>query len=166
MDKEKVIKQSEEHPETWNIINETLNDTVSGYEHLLALKNSIPKELYAYLLREIWKMKTDGISIELALKMFENISPEDLMYTDELEAIREFDEEIEIYRGTDINEKVPRLCWTLRKSIATKNSDFANGRLFMAIIPKSKIIMYIAHDGDEDEIVAHVESGYKYIDER
>ena len=163
MDKDKAIKQEKEYPETWNIIRETLNDTVFGYEHLLSLKKSIPKELYAYLLRNIWKMTTDCISIELALKMFEDVLPEDLMFDDELEAIRNFQENIVIYRGADNNEKRPRLSWTLRKSVATNNSDFAKGRLFKATIPKSKIIMYIAHDGDEEEIVAFVESGFERL---
>lgn len=42
---------------------------------------------------------------------------------------------------------------------------FAKGRLFIAEIPKSKIIMYISHDGDEEEIVAYVESNYQCMDE-
>ena len=161
-----MIKQSELHPEVDSIISKTLANTEAGYEYLYSLKGSIPKELYAYHLRKIWNMKTDGLSLELALRMFEGVQPEDIMYEEELEAIEQFDEYITIYRGASTAEKVPRLSWTLRKSVATNSSDFANGRLFIAKIPKKDILLYLAKDCDEEEVVVHVTEGYEIVDEQ
>ena len=164
MDRKKIIRQMDEHPETWNVRRMTADNTLEGYKYLLGLKNRLPKELYASLLRDIWTMKTEGISIELGLEMFNDVLAEDLMYDDELAAIDSFNDTITVYRGASTSEDVPRLSWTLRKSEAT-NSDFARGRLFVANISKNKIIMYVAHDGCEEEVVAHVTENYEIIDE-
>lgn len=165
MDIKKAVKQSEEHPEVDSIISKTLADTEEGYRYLYSLKNSIPKELYAFYLRKIWNMKTDGLSVDLALKMFEGVQPEDIMYEEELEAIKQFDECITIYRGASIAERVPRLSWTLRRSVAANSSDFANGRLFIAKVPKKDILLYLAKDCDEEEVVVHVTEGYEIVDD-
>ncbi len=165
MDITKVIKQSELHPEVDSIISKTLANTESGYKYLYSLKGSIPKELYAYHLRRIWNMKTDGLSLDLALQMFEGIEPEDIMFDEELDAIKQFDDYITIYRGASTTEEVPRLSWTLRKSVATNNSDFANSRLFIAKVPKKDILLYLAKDCDEEEVVVHVTEGYEIVDD-
>ena len=165
MDKEKVREQMESYPVVDSIIPKTLEDTESGYQYLLSLKEYIPKELYAYCLRRNWKMTTEGLSLDLALRMFEGVQPEDIMYEEELKAIEQFDENITIYRGASVKEEVPRLAWTLRESVAANNSDFAHGRLFRATVPKKDILLYIAEDGDEEEIVVHVTEGYEIIDD-
>lgn len=164
MDVKKAMSQRESYPEVDAIIPKTLANTEEGYEYLFSLKCSIPKELYAFYLRTIWNMKTSGLSLDLALRMFDGVKPEDLMYKEELEAIKQFDEFITIYRGASTEEKVPRLSWTLRKSVATNNSDFANGRLFTATVPKKDILMYLAKDRDEEEVVIHVTDGYEIFD--
>lgn len=164
MDVKKVMRQMELHSEVDSIIQKTLADTERGYQYLFSLKELLPKELYAYCLRKNWSMKTDGLSIDLALRMFDGVRPEDIMYEEELKAIEQFDEYITIYRGASISEVVPRLSWTLRESVATNNSDFAHGRLFRATVPKKEILLYLAKDCDEEEIVVHVTEGYEIID--
>lgn len=164
MDVEKVKRQQELYPEVDSVISKTLDNTEDGYRYLYNLKGSIPKELYAFYLRRIWGMKTEGLSFELALQMFEGVEPEDIMYEEELDAIKQFDDYITIYRGTSITEEVPRLCWTLRESVATNNSDFAHGRLFKATVPKKDILLYITKDGAEEEVVVHVTEGYEIVD--
>ena len=82
-----------------------------------------------------------------------------------MEAIKHFDDYVTIYRGDSLAEKSPRLSWTLRRSVAADNSDFANGRLFIATIPKRDIMLYLAKDSDEEEIVVHVTEGYEIVDD-
>ena len=80
MDVKKAIKQSEIYPEVDTIIHKTMANTEDGYKYLYSLKGTIPKELYAFYLRKIWNMKTDGLPVDLALKMFDGVKPEDIMY--------------------------------------------------------------------------------------
>ena len=109
-------------------------------------------------------MKTEGLSFELALQMFEGVEPEDIMYEEELDAIKQFDDYITIYRGTSITEEVPRLSWTLRESVATNNSDFAHGNLrymFEYADGSMKKLIYAYFDNTAeytDEGVEHYES--------
>ena len=159
-----ILKQKSRYDEPESLIGLTLENPLKGYEKLLEFKATLPKELYAYWLRTLWKMNTNGLSPSLSLQLFSDVSPEDLMYEDELEAIKNFEDVITIYRGTDKTESVPLMSWSMRKDIASQ-SHFARGRLFVARIPKTKVIMYISHDGDEEEIVAYVESGFEIIDD-
>lgn len=162
MDMKIIKKQMEKHPELAELISMCLENSCEAYKYLYSLKNSIPKELYAYRLRELWKMKTHQVPTELALHMFEGVLPEDIMYEDELKRIKQLDDFVTVYRGAEISEEKPRLSWTLRKSVAT-SSDFARGILFKAKVPKEDILLYIAHDGDEEEVVVHVTANYERI---
>ncbi len=107
-------------------------------------------------------MNTANVSNELRLKMLEGVDREDLMYQDELDAIKMFDDCITIYRGTSPKESVPGICWTIYKHVA-EGSEFNFGRVFKAVIPKSSVIMHFAHEEAEGEIIAHVTSGYTII---
>ena len=164
MDVKKALKQKESYPEVASIIQRTLNNTEEGYTYLYSLKNLIPKELYAYNLRTIWNMTTNGLSVGLALKMFEGVDPEDIMYEEELKAIEGFEDYITIYRGANKDETSPRLSWTLRKDVAFNNSEFAGGRLFKAIVSKKDILLYISKDCDEEEIVVYVNGECDIVD--
>lgn len=105
-----------------------------------------------------------NVSVEMRLRMLDGVSWEDIMYQDELDAINNFEPEITIYRGTDLSEDMPGLSWALRKSIAA-SEPFNRGKVFKAVIPKEKILVYFAHEEDETEIIAHITSGYSIIEE-
>lgn len=86
------------------------------------------------------------------------------MYQDELDAInKELGETITIYRGVPASETIPGLNWAKHKWVA-EGSEFNKGKVFMATIPKSSILLYYAHEEDEGEIIAHVTSGYTVIE--
>jgi hypothetical protein len=163
----KCLIQEDKYPEVRECISKSkkMNDALPSYEYLYALRDSIPKELYAYYYRRILQMNTANVSVELRLKMFEGVDPEDIMYQDELDAINnEFGETIVVYRGASASEEMPGISWTKYKWVA-EGSDFNKGKVFMATIPKSSILLYLAHEEDEGEIIAHVTTGYKVIEE-
>ena len=139
-------------------------DALPSYEYLESIRSSIPKELYAYNLRALLQCNTENVSPEIRLRMLEGVLWDDIMYQDELDAIKNFDSEITIYRGTDYTESTPGLSWALRKDIA-ESVPFNRGRVFQATIPKESIIAYLAHEEDETEIIAHVTSGYTIIED-
>lgn len=166
LDEKKWQQYYDQYPEVSECIGQakTLSNALPCYEHLFRLKSTIPKELYAFYFRKILQFNTANVPNELRLKMFEGIDPEDIMYQDELDEIKNnFDEQLTVYRGTSKAENVPGICWTRYKHVA--EGTFYNGRLFEATIPKSSILLYFAHDCTEGEIIAHVTSGYKIIEE-
>ena len=55
------------------------------------------------------------------------------------------------------------MSWALRKSEAD-SVPFNRGRVFKAVIPKEDILVYLAHEEDETEIIANVTSGYAIIE--
>lgn len=134
-----------------------------SYEYLESIRHSIPKELYAYNLRNLLQWNTENVSLEMRLRMLEGVSWEDIMYQDELDAIERLDSLITIYRGTDPSEEKPGLSWALRKSEAD-SVPFNRGRVLKAVIPKEDILVYLAHEEDETEIIANVTSGYAIIE--
>lgn len=85
------------------------------------------------------------------------------MYQDELDAIEGFEPFIIIYGGTDPSEEKPELSRALRKSVAD-SVPFNRGRVFKVVIPKENILVYLAHEEDETEIIANVTSGYTIIE--
>ena len=143
---------------------ESYKDALPCYKYLEDLRSSIPKELYAFNLRELLKYNTNNVSVEMRLRMLDGVSWEDIMYQDEIDALNNFESEITIYRGTDAFEDTPGLSWALRKSVAD-SEPFNRGRVFKAVIPKKNILAYFAHEEDETEIIAHVTSGYTIIEE-
>jgi len=166
LDVKKCLSQEDRFPEVRECISKStrMDDALPSYEYLYSLKDSIPKELYAYYYRRILQMNTANVSVELRLKMFEGVDPRDIMYQDELDAINhEFGETITVYRGAPASETIPGLSWTKYKWVA-EGSEFNKGKVFMATIPKSSILLYFAHEEDEGEIIAHVTSGYTVIE--
>lgn len=138
------------------------HNALPSYQFLFGLKQIIPKELYAYYYRKLLQFNTENVSMELRLKMFEGVDRCDLMYQDELDAIRNFDDVITVYRGTTRSEMKPGLSWTRRRDIA--EGVYGNGRLFIAAIQKSDILLYFMHEEDEEEIVAYIVSNYEIVD--
>lgn len=166
LDEKKWQVQDELYPQVSECISKSVSpkDALPSYEYLLKLRGSIPEELYAYYFRKILQMNTNNVSNKMRLKMFEGVKPENIMYQDELDAIKGFDDYITVYRGTTPDEDEPGICWTLYKWVA--EGTFDRGRIFEAIIPKSSILLYLAHQEDEGEIIAKVTSGYKIISEQ
>lgn len=132
------------------------------YEYLESIRTSIPHQLYTYNLRALLQYNTANVPADMRLRMLEGVFWDDIMYQDEIDAINSFEPEIIIYRGTYPTEDTPGLSWTLRKSIA-ESEPFNHGRVFKAIIPKEDILLYLAHQEDESEIIANVTSGYTII---
>lgn len=167
LDIKKCLAQENAYPAVRECISKStrMDDALPSYEYLYSLKDSIPKELYAYYFRRILQMNTANVSVELRLKMFEDVDQEDIMYQEELDAIKnEFGDTITVYRGAPANETVPGISWTKYKWVA-EGSDFNRGKVFMATIPKSSILLYFAKEEDEGEIIARVTTGYKVIEE-
>lgn len=164
---EKKIFKDKDYVRVYKRISEIRmpDNALPVYEYLYKLKGEISKELYAYLFRGLLQFNTKNVPVDFRLKMFEGVSQEDIMFEDELNAIRNtFCDTITIYRGTDANETVLGLSWTLDKSTAC-SVPFYKGRAYSAQIPKKDILLYIAHDADEEEIIAHVTSNYRIIKE-
>lgn len=142
----------------------SMKDSLACYEYLYELKPKLPKELYAFYFRKLLQMNTGNVPNELRLKMFEGVNPEDIMFQDELDAINnEFEDVITVYRGASKAEEVPGICWTIYRSVA--EGTFYEGRLFEAQIPKSAILLYFAHQESEGEVIVHVTSDYRIIEE-
>lgn len=165
LDEKKWLKYDARYPEVARCTTQSnsMNDSLACYEYLLKLRPSIPPELYAYYFRRLLQMNTGNVPNELRLKMFEGVLPEDIMYQEELDAIRnDFDDLVIAYRGVSPDEDVPGICWTIHKWVA--EGTFYEGRLFKEKIPKKDILLYFCHSEDEGEIIAHVTNGYEIIE--
>lgn len=123
-----------------------------SYKKLLSLKENVPKHLFAYQVKCVYKGNTRGATTETLHKVFENLAKSELMSSKDVKEYERLPEYITIYRGTDANEQEPRLSWTLERHIAEK---FATGQLFSATIPKEKILAYF--DTDEKEVLVWLE---------
>ncbi len=166
LDQQKWIEYDKQYPEVRECTTQSksMRDSLKCFTYLYDMKNRIPEELYAYYYRKLLNMNTGNVSVELRLKMFEGVKPDNIMYQEELDTIsNEFDNYITVYRGTTKNEDLPGLSWTIYRHLA--ETAFYRGRLFEATIPKSSILLYLAHDADEGEIIANVTSGFKIIKE-
>lgn len=164
LDNKVWLDQRDKYPRVMECIgkSKTPRDAYPSYEYLKSLREDIPKELYAYYLRKLLQMNTINVSKEMRLDMLSGVTWEDIMYQDELDEIKAWDEYITIYRGADKNEEIPGLSWTIYRHIA-ESSDFNQGRVFKAVIPKNQILLYLAHNEDEGEIIANVTDGYELI---
>lgn len=166
LDERKWMEYDDKYPNVrlCTIQSKSMKDSLACYEFLYRLKSEIPKELYAFNFRRLLQMNTGNVSVELRLKMFEGVNPEDIMFQDELDTIEnEFEDYITVYRGATKDENIPGISWTIYRQVA--EDTFYRGRLFEAQIPKSSILLYLAHEEDEGEIIAHVTSGYRIIKE-
>lgn len=166
LDEKIWLRQLKDFPQAHECIRQSQSplDALPSYKYLFALKSDIPKELYAYYLRKLLQFNTANVSVDFRLKMLENVDPNDLMYQEELEAIRKMGPNVVIYRGAPKSEIKPGLSWTLRKDIA-ESSDFYRGRLFVAQIPSESILLYLSKEEDEEEIIAYVTDNYDVYDD-
>ncbi len=166
LDDRKWYEQEINYPEVRNCIGKStcMSNALPSYEYLFKLKESIPKELYAYYYRKLLQFNTANVSVELRLKMFTGVDRNDIMYQQEIDAICSLGDSVIGYRGTSKAEKQPGLSWSLKRYIA-ESSDFYNGRLFIARIPTSSILLYLMKQEDEEEVVAYVTSDYIIEDE-
>jgi hypothetical protein len=158
------LKQLSEYPQVSECIgkSKTPLDALPSYEYLNDIRKEIPKELYAYYLRTLLKMSTRNVSKEMRLNMLNGVLWEDIMFQDELDAINSWNENIIIYRGAESSEQTPGLSWSIHRHIA-EHSEFNRGRVFKAVIPKNQILLYLAHEEPEDEIIANVIEGYEIL---
>lgn len=140
------------------------SDALPCYEYLESIRSTIPPSLYAFNLRALLQYNTKNVPAEMRLRMLDGVSWDDIMYQDELDAIKNFDSEIVVYRGTKPTEQIPGISWSIQKGVAT-SYPFNRGRVFRAIIPKEKILLYFAHEEDEGEIIANITSGYCIIED-
>ena len=164
LDEEKWRKFDEKYSKVSECTRKSasMKDALPCYEYLYKLKDTIPKELYAFYFRKLLQMNTNNVSKELRLKMFENVNRNDIMYEEELDFIdKQFDDYITVYRGASKEEIEPGLSWTIYKYVAEET--YYNGKLFKAIIPKSSILLYFKKHEAEGEIIANVTSGYEVI---
>ena len=97
--------------------------------------------------------------------MLDGVNREDIMYQEELDALQNFGESITVYRGASREEVKPGLSWSRRRDIA-EGSEFYQGRLFVAKVCTSQILLYLMKDADEEEIVAYVVDNYQTIDKQ
>ena len=160
------LDQLDDYPEVADCIRQSGNphDALPSYEYLYKFKGKIPKELYAYYLRRLLQFNTANVSVEMRLKMLEDVDRNDILFQEELEAIKGFGESITAFRGTSKDEELPGLSWSLKRHIA-ESSDFYRGRLFKATIPTSKILLYLSQEEDVEEIIAHITSNYEIEDD-
>lgn len=142
----------------------SMKDALPSYEYLYSLKPKIPKELYVFYFRTLLLMNSANVPRNFILKMFEGIEPEDIMYQNELDTIKnEFADYITIYRGTTKDEMIPGLFWSKYKDVA--EGIYYRGKLMKAKIHKKSILLYSAHEAADGEIIANVMSDYKIIKE-
>lgn len=120
LDEKKWMDQIDQYPEIKDCVRQstTGDDARPSYQFLYERKNSIPKELYAYYFRLILKYDTAKVPVDLRVKMFDGVTWEDIMFQDEIDAIKGFEDQITIYRGTNKDEVIPGLSWTLKERVA------------------------------------------------
>ena len=151
-----VHSQLEQHMEINDNFVKLENDPrnlTPAFTYLLSVKADIPSELYAYYLRKLYTMTTNGVSKELVLRLFDNVRWEDIMYDEELDEIKQFPEYIKIFRGTSKSEIEPRTSWTIKRYVA---EEFSEGRIMETVISKKDILLYVSKYNHEYEIVANV----------
>ena len=166
LDKKTCIDLLKDYPKADECLRQSKSalDALPSYNYLLELRNEIPKELYSFYLRKLLLFNTANVSVELRLKMLDGVARDDIMFQEELDTLRNFGENVTIYRGTSIDEREPGLSWSIKKYVA-ESSDFYRGRLFIARIPTSSILCYFSMDTTEEEIIAHVIDNYTIVDD-
>lgn len=132
-----------------------------AFELLISERENIPSELYGSLLTYLYCSDTEDVQYTTLKNAFANTKREDLMCADDMIKFKAMPDEIEIFRGTqDINEQIPRFSWSLRKDVAR---NFGPAHMFRAIIKKEQVIAYYSKNGDEEEIIAQIDSGFETL---
>ena len=164
LDNKLWLKQLNEYPHVTECVSKSKTplDAFPSYKYLNSLRKDIPKELYAYYLRKLLQYNTANVPKEMRLNMLNGVLWEDIMYQDELDEINAWDDNIVIYRGAELSEQKPGLSWSIHRHIA-EHSEFNRGRVFKAVIPKKQILLYLAHEEAEGEIIANVTDGYEIL---
>ena len=149
------VKDYPELPRIMSILDATVK-----FEYLLELRETVPEDLYAFYARYAYQMDTLNVPLDLLEKVFKDVDMNLLMSELEMERYEALPEYITIYRGTNPDEDVPRLSWSLKESVAEK---YNKGRLFKATIKKDSIIAYFSNNTFEEEIVAYVPENFEII---
>lgn len=148
------------YPELQYLPTLCMKNPVVAYSNLIDLKEKIPKDIYAFYLRYLFKINTHNVPTSVLLSAFNGVKKKSLMDRRELRKLRKLSDNITIFRGTDGYENESRLSWTLDENIARK---FCTGQLFKAIISKKEIIAYFLNDSNENEIVVYLNKNYTKI---
>lgn len=130
-----------------------IENKAERFDKLISLRNAVDHDMYASYVRVNLQMNTHGVPLETLLKALEGLTPQDLMYRDELEKLEKMPDIITIYRGTDAGEYPPRVSWSLSKDRAR---FFDQGQMYKATVNKKDIFAYFCNNTNEEEIVAHV----------
>lgn len=131
----------------------TLFNNKEKFEQLVSMRKELPNDMYTCYLRICYQFNTYHVPLQLLLDAFEGVSKKQLMDRKEFASYKKLPEKITIYRGTDRNEQIPRLSWSLNKETAMQ---YSQGRLFVATIKKTDIMAYFCSNTNEEEIVAYV----------
>ena len=145
-EEEKICYELEKYPNL--VFRFSMDNMEESFIDFLQHKGRVPNHLYAYLVRQNYCMNTYGISEKTLHAVFDGLSKEDLMSSDEIAQYLQFPDKITIYRGTDSKEVIPRLSWTLDRTVAKR---FSSGGLFTATISKERIIAFF--DTIEQEVL-------------
>lgn len=136
-----------------------------AYKYVLDYKNTIRQEAYGFIVRKLYKLNTRGVDKELLIKVFCDINKNVFMTKNEFKEFEKLPEKVVIFRGTDEQEKDPRMSWTLDPNVAFNyyvlKMHGGAGNLFVAIVDK-RYEIYALFDDIEKEIIAKV-SFYKFL---
>ena len=146
-EEEKINNELKKYPEIFPIVLFGLTRE-ENFVRILKFKNKIPNNLYAYCVKQIYICDSFGVSNETLHAVFDGLSKEEFMSNAEMRIYDNLPNIITIYRGTDANEVIPRISWTLDINIAKK---YNSGQLFSAIISKEKIMT--CFDTNEKEVL-------------
>lgn len=152
LDKTYCRELLEKQQELKDILKVKTSDLTDNYRMLYDMRKTIQAPLFAFCLRELLQMSTEGVSVSMRLALFEQISREDIMLQEEIDEYNALSDLIEVYRGTVYEECEPGLSWSLKRYIA---ESFFKGKLLKATIAKDSILAYIGGDY-EYEVIARV----------
>lgn len=80
INKKKILMYEEIFPSARDCRMKSVSprNALPSYEYLESIRHSIPKELYAYNLRNLLQWNTENVSPEMRLRMLECVSWEDI----------------------------------------------------------------------------------------
>ena len=132
-----------------------------SFKLLIHERKNIPSEVYGTTLTFLYCMDTEDVQYTTLMEAFSGVNREDLMYRDDIFKLDAMPDEIEIFRGTqDYNESVPRFSWSLKEKVAR---HYGIAHMFRAVVKKEQVLAYYSKNGDEEEIIIRLETGYERI---
>ena len=159
-EKLQILLQKEKNIILKDLFSYKFSNPAEKFEFLISIRHEVDLEAYATFVRMLTQMNTQNVPLEVLLKAYEGLKPNDLMCKDEIDRLLALSDELTIYRGTDASEYYPRISWTLLES---KARTFENGRLYRAIVNKRDIFAYYSINTNEEEIIAHVTKNFDVI---